>query len=71
MFYKTIKEENYSDEFKFLIKLFDSKIIIGFLKANSNMQSNLHDLLQRMNKKIEFNTVELDKMFSFMQLNDN
>lgn len=73
MFYKEIKEGEVSNEINFLGKLFeaDSNMSNSNLNNfNSTTQNNIRDLVKTVSKRIDYNTVDLDKLFNFLKLNE-
>jgi len=73
VFYKEIKEGEVSNEINFLGKLFeaDSNMSNSNLNNfNSTTQNNIRDLVKTVSKRIDYNTVDLDKLFNFLKLNE-
>lgn len=72
MFTKEIREGDVSNEFNFLNKLFE----INELESKSlsiNERSSvgiINEVIKLLVSKIGFNSVDLDKLFSFMALDD-
>ena len=71
-FYKEYKEAEISDEIKFLTKLFESESTSMIsnnknqLNTNFNFSTNDNrDLLKKLTKKIDYNSVDFSKLFDF------